>query len=69
VVDPWIIEHKRIIAKKYSDRGQPRMSGEIIREHNSYFMCWLKANLLDNPPQPNASAEEKLVFALSQGAV
>jgi hypothetical protein len=68
VVDPWIIEHKRIIAKKYSDRGQPRTSGEIIREHNSYFMRWFKANLLDNPPQPSASAEEKLVFTLSQGA-
>jgi hypothetical protein len=59
LVDPWIIGHKRIIANKYSDRGQPQTSGEIIREHNSYFRHWFKANLLDNPPQPNASTEEK----------
>ena len=37
VVDPWLEEHKTLIAKKYSLRGQQRTDAEIIREHNIHF--------------------------------
>lgn len=68
VVDPWLGEHKNEIAKKYSDRGQQRTYGEIIKEHNSCFTCWFKDKLYNSPPQTDSSTEEKLIFAFSQGA-
>src|SRR5664279_3346909 len=66
MVDPWLTEHKGMIAKKYSDRGKPRTDGEIIREHKSSFAHWFKDRLVANPP-PMTCMEEKLIFALSHG--
>jgi hypothetical protein len=66
VVDPWLIEHKSMIVKKYLDRGQQKTEGEIIREHNSSFTCWFKARLLANPPSMS-STEGKLIFTLAHG--
>ena len=66
VVDHWLGEHKSVIAKKYSDLGQPRTEGEIIREHNSTFARWFKALLLNNS-LPMTSTKDQLIFALSQG--
>jgi hypothetical protein len=60
-------EHKISIAKKYSDRGELRTEGAIIKEHNSNFTRWFKDKLLANPPPMQSSEEQKLIFALSQG--
>ena len=68
VVDPWLGEHKSFIAKKYSDRGQQRTDGDIIKEHKSCFTRWFKGKLLPYPIDDDSSAQEKLIFALSQGA-
>jgi hypothetical protein len=68
LIDPWVEEHKSSIAKKYSDRGEPRTEGAIIKEHNSNFTTWFKDKLLANPPPMQSSEEENLIFALSQGA-
>ena len=44
MVDPWIVKHKDLIRKKYSDQGlqitdrDPR----LIKEHNSGFMTWFR---------------------------
>jgi hypothetical protein len=67
LIDPWVEEHKSSIAKKYSDRGELRTEGAIIKEHNSNFTTWFKDKLLANPPSMQSSKEEKLIFALSQG--
>jgi hypothetical protein len=56
------------MAKKYSDRGELRTEGAIIKEHNSNFTRWFKDKLLANPPPMQSSEEEKLIFALSRGA-
>ena len=61
VVDPWLKKHKSMIAKKYSDQGMVRTEGDIIKEHNRYFMTWFKEHLLANPP-PMTSEKEKLIF-------
>ena len=58
-------KHKSLIEKKYTDQGKRRTEGEIIREHNSSFLRWFKDEL-DAPP-PTASAEAKLLYALSRG--
>ena len=42
MVDQWTEEHKKLIAKNYSDRGMTRTDGEIIKEHNSTFLRWFK---------------------------
>jgi hypothetical protein len=68
VVDPWVVEHKTFIEKTYNDRGQQRTDGDIIKEHNSCFTRWFKEKLLSYPLHEDSSAEEKLIFALSQGA-
>ncbi|KAK1611053.1 hypothetical protein QYE76_034726 [Lolium multiflorum] len=68
VVDPWVVEHKTFIAKTYSDQGQQRTDGDIIKEHNSTFTRWFKDKMLTYPIDEDSSAEEKLIFALSQGA-
>jgi hypothetical protein len=68
VVDPWVIEHKTSIAKKYSDRGQQRTDGDIIKEHNASFTSWFKDKLLSHPIDEDSTEEEQLIFALSQGA-
>ena len=68
VVDPWLVEHKTFIKKTYNDRGQQRTDGDILKEHNSCFTCWFKEKLLSHPLHEDSSAEEKLRFALSQGA-
>jgi hypothetical protein len=60
-------EHKSSIAKKYSDRGELRTEGAVIKEHNSNFMRWFKDKLLAKPPPMQYSEEEKLIFALSLG--
>jgi hypothetical protein len=65
LIDPWVEEHKSFIAKKYSDRGEQRMEGAIIKDHNSNFTRWFKDKLLANPPPMQSSKEEKLIFALS----
>ncbi|MBN8211218.1 hypothetical protein JI666_21185, partial [Bacillus sp. NTK071] len=53
--------------KTYNDRGQQRTDGYIIKEHNSCFTRWFKEKLLSYPLHEDSSAEEKLIFALSQG--
>ncbi|KAK1613607.1 hypothetical protein QYE76_019124 [Lolium multiflorum] len=68
VVDPWVVEHKTFIAKTYNDQGQQRTDRDIIKEHNSTFMRWFKDKMLTYPIDEDSSAEEKLIFALSQGA-
>ena len=68
VVDPWVVEHKTFIEKTYNDRGQQRTDGDIIKEHNSCFTRWFKQKLLSYPLHEDSSAEEQLIFALSQGA-
>ena len=68
VVDPWVVEHKTFIAKTYNDQGQQRTDGDIIKEHNSTFTRWFKDKMLTYPIDEDSSAEEKLIFALSQGA-
>ena len=65
IVDTWVEKHKSLIEKKYTDQGKRRTEGEIIREHNSSFLRWFKDEL-DAPP-PTASAEAKLLYALSRG--
>jgi hypothetical protein len=65
LIDPWVEEHKSSIVKKYSDRGELRTEGAIIKEHNSNFTTWFKDKLLANPPPMQSSEEEKLIFALS----
>ena len=67
LVDPWVQKHKRLIEKKYSDRGIQRTQGEIIKEHNSDFTRWFRQTLLDNPPRSHSSDTEKIIFTLSQG--
>ena len=67
VVDPWVVEHKIFIEKTYNDRGQQKMDGDIIKEHNSCFTRWFKEKLPSYPLHEDYSAEEKLIFALSQG--
>ena len=42
LVDPWIIKHKNVIKKKYSDRGLQMTNRDLIKEHNSGFMTWLR---------------------------
>ena len=44
------------------------MDGDIIKEHNSCFTRWFKQKLLSYPLHEDSSAEEQLIFALSQGA-
>ena len=68
VVDPWVVEHKTFIEKTYNDRGQQRTDGDILKEHNSCFTRWFKQKLLSYPLHEDSSAEEQLIFALSQGA-
>ncbi|KAK1621385.1 hypothetical protein QYE76_026902 [Lolium multiflorum] len=68
VVDPWVVEHKTFIAKTYNDQGQQRTDGDIIKEHNSTFTRWFKDKMLAYPIDKDSSAEEKLIFTLSQGA-
>ena len=68
MVDPWVIEHKTFIEKTSNDRGQQRTNEDIIKEHNSCFTRWFKEKLLSYPLHEDSSAEEKLMFALSQGA-
>ena len=68
VVDPWVVEHKTFIEKTYNDRGQQRTDEDIIKEHNSCFTRWFKQKLLSYPLHEDSSAEEQLIFALSQGA-
>ncbi|KAK1679679.1 hypothetical protein QYE76_040527 [Lolium multiflorum] len=68
VVDPWVVEHKIFTAKTYSDQGQQRTDGDIIKEHNSTFTRWFKDKMLTYPIDEDSSVEEKLIFALSQGA-
>jgi hypothetical protein len=65
MIDPWVEEHNSFIANKYSDRGEQRMEGAIINEHNSNFMRWFKDKILANLPPMQSSEEEKLIFALS----
>ena len=48
-------------------QGQVRTDEEVIKEHNSSFTNWFRQKVLENPPGSDASEEEKLVFALSQG--
>ena len=68
VVDPWVVEHKTFIATTYNDQGQQRTDRDIIKEHNSTFTRWFKDKMLTYPIDEDSSAEEKLIFALSQGA-
>jgi hypothetical protein len=68
VVYPWLEKHKSSTAKKYSDLGQHRTKAEIIKDHNKFFMHWFKRYLQADPPPMN-TAEEKLIFFLSQGSV
>ena len=68
VVKSWVVEHKTFIEKTYNDRGQQRMDGDIIKEHNSSFTHWFKQTVLSYPLHEDSSAEEQLIFALSQGA-
>ena len=67
MVDPCVVEHKTFIEKTYNDRGQQRTDGDIIKQHNSCFTRWFQLKLLSYPLQ-DSSAEEQLIFALSQGA-
>ena len=64
IVDTWVEKHKCLIEKKYTDQRKRRTEGEIIREHNS-FLRWFKDEL--DAPSPMASAEAKLLYALSRG--
>jgi hypothetical protein len=50
LIDPWVEDHKRFIANKYSDWGEQWKEGAIIKEHNSNFMRWFKDKILANPP-------------------
>ena len=50
LVDPWIIKHKDVIRKKYSDRVLQMMNRDLIKEHNSGFMSWFGDELRANPP-------------------
>ena len=68
VVDPRVVEHKTFIEKTYNDRGLQRTDRDIIKEHNSCFTRWFKKKLLSYPLHEDSSAEEQLIFALSQGA-
>jgi len=68
LVDPWVVEHKTSIEKTYNDRGQQWTDGDVLKEHNSCFTRWFKDKLLSYPLHEDSSEEEKLVFALSQGA-
>jgi hypothetical protein len=68
LIDPWVEEHKSFITNKYSDRSEQRTEGAIIKEHNSNVTRWFKDKILANPPPMHSSKEEKLIFALSQGA-
>lgn len=51
LVDPWIIKHKDVIRKKYSDRGLQMTNRDLIKEHNSGFMTWFRDELRANPPR------------------
>ena len=42
VLEDFVTLHKDTIAKKYCDRGVHRTNAEVIREHNSTFLCWFK---------------------------
>src|SRR4051812_24137246 len=68
LVDPWVLEHKTSIEKTYIDRGQQWTDGDVLKEHNACFTRWFKDKLLSYPSHEDSSEEEKLVFALSQGA-
>ena len=68
LVDPWVDKHKSLIDKRFNDTGRRRTRGDVTREHNSTFRSWFKKELLlvHQGKVPN-SADDKLIFILSQG--
>ena len=69
VVDPYINEHKEFIKKIYADRGrQVPTEAVVMKEHNSGFTRWFRNRVFANPPHGEYSEEDKLIFALAQGA-
>ena len=43
-----------------------RTDAEVIREHNSTFVCWFKERVLANPPEEDCP-NETLIYALAHG--
>ena len=62
-VDPWLVEHKTMIANSAT---KPMTKGDILRAHNSSFVRWFKAHINANPPWTDTE-EGKLILALSYG--
>jgi hypothetical protein len=42
LVDPWLLKHKSMNKRKYSNQAKPRTEVEILRDHNSSFIGWFK---------------------------
>jgi hypothetical protein len=57
---------KSSIAKKYSDLGHHRREAKIIKEHDKFLTHWFKRQDQADPPPMN-TAEEILIFFLTQG--
>ena len=66
VLEDFVTLHKETIAKKYRDRGVHRTDAEVIREHNSTFVCWFKERVLANPSKERYT-DRKLIYALAHG--
>jgi hypothetical protein len=66
LVDHWLLKHKRMIRRKYSNLDKMRTEAEILREHNLSFVGCFKDRLMDNPPLLT-SEDGQLLLTLLQG--